>query len=48
MLQGWIIGLSFVTGAIVLGYGPAQLSRKHFGPVCNPSAGHLKLARSSQ
>ncbi len=32
MLQGWIIGLSFVIGAIVLGYVPAQLLRKRFGP----------------
>jgi hypothetical protein len=32
MLQGWLIGLSFVIGAIVLGYVPAQLLRKRFGP----------------
>ena len=32
MLQGWIIGLSFVIGAIVLGYAPAQLLRRRFGP----------------
>lgn len=33
MLQGWLVGVMFVLGAIAVGYVPAQMLRRRFGPV---------------
>lgn len=33
MLEGWLIGITFVLGAIAIGYLPAQVLRRRFGPV---------------